>query len=154
MPCHFWLAMDDSSATEEELASTLCASWVDVVDEVSWIGPILHFEFSWIDRRYAGQHLLRSAFRVISERIWPEHSLLVLKAAPFGKSFRNLHRRRKAMVRYYSHLFGAKPLPGKPGRNGWLWISNPNANGVFPVPMNQPRRRRPVYDYGRRTLQR
>ena len=151
----FWRAMDCSSGAEEKFAYILCKSWADVVHQVAPMGPIIRIDHAWLDRAHAGKNLLASTIDVITERIWPNFSIIVLKAYPleFASVRDNLDgnahlqraqlRRQRAMMRHYQGIVGAKPLPGPAGDDGWLWSANPNAKRVIPPPREQSRWIRP-----------
>jgi hypothetical protein len=128
----FYGVMDGSSATESELAYILCRHWNDFSREVAWAGPIVHIESAWIDKRYASHDLLRLARRAVTEAIWCDYSLVVMKACPLEYSGLDISaesplkvaqsRRRAAMIRYYERVFGSHPFPGN---CDWLWALHP-----------------------------
>lgn len=123
------LEMDLHTAAAFALAEAVAAAWS--VRRLSRRGPLLEFARLWvrpahatdgrwacaaeavIRRRYAGRFslLIGMAFPIEYEGAVPEGS-------PLEPAF---ERRRRAMRRLHARALGARPLPGGPGEEGWMW---------------------------------
>lgn len=129
----FCEVMDGDNGDEYELAATLSKFWANVPDDLASEGPILDFRFAWVDRDFSNKDLLRLAWQVVQHRVFPEYSIVVIKASPLGYVGRSaehltsspLHRRRAAIIRYCRRIFGVQPFPGKREEDGWLWALHP-----------------------------
>lgn len=100
----FFAVMDSEGEYEQELAEALCSVWENVAKNVATFGPILDFNLAWIDRSQACEGLLCRCYRALTQVIFPEHSVVVLKAIPLRADARgpppseHLERRRAAML--------------------------------------------------------
>lgn len=125
----FMIVMDIDDAYEATLAGALCGQFDNVIDEVTFAGPILDFRRAWITPRFANGALFRLATRTLVEKVFPYYSIVVIKAFPLeyqgevheGSDLEIAFRRRaRAMIRYYQRIFGVRPFDGEYGEDGWL----------------------------------
>ena len=139
----FTLLMDADCGFEARLSVTLSSAWPDIVDDVTIWGPILDFRSAWIAPSHAKGGLFSAAANAVIDEVLSDHSVLVMLAYPLEYTSvvdsparkRAVRLRQRAMVRHYSRCFGVKPLPGKAGKDAWLW--RPNEHLVYHI--KQPR---------------
>jgi hypothetical protein len=130
----FCEVMDRDNGEEYELAVILSEFWENVPCDLGSEGPILVFRFAWVDREFSNKDLLRLAWQVVQHQVFPDYSIVIIKASPLeylGHGVKHstsppFRRRRAAMVRYYKRIFGVQPFPGERGEDGWLWALRPS----------------------------
>lgn len=98
---------------------------------------------------FANGALFADAAHGLIDTEFPDHSILVMKAFPLeyesvstkGTSLAgSLRRRERAMVRHYRRVFGVERLPGRHGKQGWLWRPNPAYGDMVDRPSASRRR--------------
>jgi hypothetical protein len=126
----FMMVMDMDDEYEATLSGALCGQFDNLIDEVTFFGPILEFRRAWIMPRFASGVLFPLATRTLVEKISPHSSIVVMKAFPLeyeggvpGDSDLKIasKRRVRAMIRYYRRIFGVRPFGAEYGDEGWLW---------------------------------
>ncbi|HEX4183966.1 MAG TPA: hypothetical protein VHY34_11980 [Caulobacteraceae bacterium] len=144
----FLLSMDDNSFSDGQLALTLCSEWRDVGFTVGCYGPIVEVAEAWIHPHFAPGGSWADVATMLLARLFADRSILVLKAFPLeyegttpagSPSPTALLSRQRAMVRHYRRTLNARSLPGRPGKEGWMWLANPRCRDVLPRPKYNPR---------------
>jgi hypothetical protein len=139
----FFYAMDAWTMHVVELARVLCSEWEDFGDVVGGYGSVIHFEAAWMQPEYARGGIWAGAANVLMTELFPDRSILVLKAFPLeyegagptsSKCASPFKRRQRAMIRHYRRLLGVRPLPGPPGKDGWLWARRPGLDSCIDPP--------------------
>lgn len=143
----FAFIMDMDNSHEAELGIVLCDSWPELTFDIGGYGDFLEWEFAWTKpREPQAVGLWLTAGEWVISRLDDEYSIIVLKAFPLEyegcappgtEGARALRRRQRALVRLYRRLLGVRPLPGRHGREGWLWRARPGISRYL---------RRPIFD--------
>lgn len=122
--------LDGLSSEDSDTASTILSCWEDGNLPFDY-GTVVRFDRLGIA---AGPHVSRLALSSLRQAIDREFgkrgSVLILKAFPLefeweaktSKQEKLLADRQRAMVRHYGARLGTRPLPGKLGEDGWLWM--------------------------------
>jgi len=136
--------MDADYGYEARLSCAVCSAWEDLISDVTSFGPLLSFQHAWIAPNASCKGLFANVSEKIIDRHFDDYSILVLFPYPLEYEgcvetrwqARAAAIRQKAMIRYYQSALGVKLLPGRSGREGWLWRASPRFH------IAQPRARR------------
>lgn len=137
-----WNCMDSYAAADASLAGVLFDMWSDPAD-YSVYGPILDFRTAWMA---PGQPpgVWASVAKQIIATCCSDYSIIVLKAFPLEYEGRapkgsrvqfRLRRRQRAMQRYYARVLQMKQLPGRHGKDGWMWRPHAAKESLIPPPV-------------------
>jgi hypothetical protein len=141
-PWTFYSALDNWSASSEELATILLSEWSDLSYSVTCYGRVVEVQHVWLEVGHSRPRVWQPVLRGLLDRVRRYTSVIVAKAFPLEyegslggtpKYRRAFERRRRAMIRYYGQL-GLTPLPGPPGRKGWLWRPRPGLEEIVEAP--------------------
>lgn len=134
-------AMDMGSSATYELGEVLASEWRDIAFEVSSYGSVVELSMLWMSPGRQTEIWTRAVDTILGRRFFAGRSILVLKAFPLeynGKvtqqNIRSKQRRTLAMTRLYNKCLDMAPLPGRPGKEGWMWAPSPRLKKVIRPP--------------------
>jgi len=133
-PQAFGIAMDDESDRLCHLAEVLLSEWQDVDHEIFAYGPVLELREVWVEPRHSRPGIWKPVAHALIDRVLRNCALLICHCFPLeysclvpddAQTRPAFERRRKAMMRAAAREFGLAPLPGAPGKEGYVWRPRP-----------------------------